>query len=72
MAAQQWAAISDSNPAVNEEIAGGDFTSVNAWRRDRIWQRGSMGTTPEILREATGEALNPAHFIAHLKARYGQ
>jgi carboxypeptidase Taq len=72
MAAQQWAAISATNPAVNDEITAGDFTSVNAWRRDNIWQRGSMGTTPEILREATGEALNPAHFIAHLEARYGE
>ncbi|WP_322989104.1 carboxypeptidase M32 [Hoeflea sp.] len=71
MAAQQWAAISRSHPDINAEIAAGDFTTVNTWRRDNIWLKASMGSTPEILRQATGENLNPAYFIAHLEARYG-
>ncbi|OCW58164.1 carboxypeptidase M32 [Hoeflea olei] len=71
MAAQQWAAIARLNPDVDAEISKGDFTMVNAWRRDNIWLKASTGSTPEILEQATGEALNPAHFIAHLEARYG-
>ncbi|AKI00704.1 Zn-dependent carboxypeptidase [Hoeflea sp. IMCC20628] len=72
MAAQQWAAILKTNPDVDKQIAVGDFDQVNAWRRDNIWSKASTASTPEILRNATGEALNPAHFIAHLKARYGK
>ena len=72
MAAQQWAAIARTNPDVDAQIAAGDFGAVNAWRRDNIWSKASMASTPEILRQATGEALNPAWFIAHLQARYGQ
>ena len=72
MAAQQWATIAKTNPDVEEQIAVGDFAQVNAWRRDNIWSKASTASTPEILRQATGEALNPAFFIAHLQSRYGQ
>lgn len=72
MAAQQWAAITRTHPKVDAEIAGGDFGTLIDWRRKNIWQRASMGSTPEILRQATGENLNPTHFIAHLQSRYGQ
>jgi carboxypeptidase Taq len=71
MAAQQWAAILRINPDVDTQIASGDFDQVNGWRRDNIWSKASTASTPEILRQATGEALNPAWFIAHLEARYG-
>lgn len=71
MAAQQWAAIAREQPGVDEEIAAGHFAGVNAWRRDRIWRQGSMRSTSEILERATGESLNPAYLLAHLRARYG-
>ena len=71
MAAQQWAAILKTNPDVDAQIAKGDFDTVNAWRRDNIWAKASTASTPEILRQATGEELNPAYFIAHLETRYG-
>jgi carboxypeptidase Taq len=71
MAAQQWAAIIRLHPNVNDEIANGNFETVNTWRRDNIWSVASTKSTPEILEAATGEPLNAAHFIAHLEARYG-
>jgi carboxypeptidase Taq len=72
MAAQQWAAIVRFHPDVNADIAAGDFRMLNTWRRDNIWRQASMASTPDILRQATGESLQPAHFIAHLESRYGQ
>ena len=71
MAAQQWATIIKAHPHVNNEIANGDFETVNDWRRDNIWSLASTISTPEILRNATGETLNASHFIAHLEASYG-
>ena len=56
---------------VNDDIAKGDFSLVNQWRKDNIWSVASTRSTPEIMAAATGEPLNAAHFIAHLKARYG-
>lgn len=72
MAAQQWAAIVKTDPDVDAQIASGDFDAVNSWRRDNIWSKASTGSTPEILRAATGDELNPSWFIAHLEARYGK
>jgi carboxypeptidase Taq len=71
MAAQQWATIINAHPNVNDEISKGNFETVNTWRRDNIWSIASTKSTPEILKAATGESLNAAHFIAHLEARYG-
>jgi carboxypeptidase Taq len=72
MAAQQFAAIKKLHPDVNESIARGTFTTVNDWRRDNVWSIASMKSTPQIMQAATGEPLNAAHFIAHLKERYGK
>ena len=35
-----------------------------------MWSQGSLWETPELVRRASGETLNPAHFQAHLRARY--
>lgn len=72
MAAQQWAALTREHPGADEDIARGDFSAVNAWRRDRIWSQGSRWSTPELLERATGEKLNAAHFTRHLRNRYGR
>ena len=71
MAAQQWATIIKTHPNVNTEIAKGNFDTVNNWRRDNIWSKASMSSTPEIMTEATGEPLNARYFIEHLEGRYG-
>jgi carboxypeptidase Taq len=71
MAAQQWAAIKRTNPDVNSEVSLGNFDSTTAWRRQNIWEKASTATTPEIMKQATGEPLDAKYFIAHLQARYG-
>ncbi|WP_196257665.1 carboxypeptidase M32 [Pelagibacterium limicola] len=70
IAAQQWAVIEKAIPDVRNHVAAGHFDALNAWRRENIWSLASRHSTPEILEKATGEPLNPAHFMAHLKARY--
>lgn len=72
MAAQQWAAIVQAHPAIDDDIARGHFDTVNDWRRDNIWSQGSRWSTPQLLERATGEKLNAAYFTAHLKKRYGR
>ncbi|MET2831900.1 carboxypeptidase M32 [Mesorhizobium shangrilense] len=71
MAAQQWAALTKQNPAADRDLAKGDFTAINDWRREKIWSQGSRWSTPDLLERATGEKLNAAHFTSHLKQRYG-
>ena len=69
-AAQQWAAVERSVPGAAGQIAKGDFSGINAWRNANIWSKASMFSTPEIMRQATGEPLNAKYFEQHLRARY--
>jgi carboxypeptidase Taq len=70
MAAQQWAAIKRENPSVDSDIAQGNFASTTTWRQNHIWQKASSASTPELMRQATGETLQAKYFIAHLQQRY--
>ncbi|WP_087023709.1 carboxypeptidase M32 [Thaumasiovibrio subtropicus] len=40
------------------------------WLSDNIWSQGSLHSTDDLIRNATGETLNAAHFEAHLRKRY--
>ena len=69
-AAQWFATMRRERPALDEEIARGELAPVFDWLKDRIWSQGSRWETPELVRRASGEALEPAHFRRHLEARY--
>ncbi len=69
-AAQWFAAMRLAMPDLDARIGRGDLASVFDWLRDNIWLQASRWTTDELAQHASGEALNPAHFRAHLEARY--
>ena len=69
-AAQWFAAMRRATPDLDARIGAGDLSPVFDWLRDNIWTQASRWTTDELARRASGEALNPAHFKAHLQARY--
>ena len=69
-AAQWFAAMRRATPDLDASIAAGDFVPVFEWLKANIWSQASRWETPELVRRASGEALNPAHFRAHLEARY--
>ena len=69
-AAQWFASMRRSMPALDDSIAAGDLQPVFGWLQEHIWSQGSRWETPELVRRASGETLNPAHFKAHLQARY--
>jgi carboxypeptidase Taq len=69
-AAQWFAALRRAVPGLDARIAAGDFSAVFEWLATHIWSQASRWETPELVRRASGEALNPAHFRAHLEARY--
>jgi carboxypeptidase Taq len=69
-AAQWFAAMRRRIPDLDDRIGRGDLAAVFDWLRENIWQQASRWTTAELALRATGEALAPAHFKAHLEARY--
>ncbi len=70
IAAQMWDAIEREQPSARDDMRHGRFVGLNEWRREKIWTQASKYSTPELLERATGEKLNPAHFMAHLERRY--
>ncbi len=68
--AQWFAAMRRTLPDLDTRIGHGDLAPVFDWLRDNIWSQASRWTTDELALRATGEVLNPAHFKAHLMARY--
>jgi carboxypeptidase Taq len=69
-AAQWFAAMRQATPELDDHIAAGDNQPVFDWLKTHVWTQASRWTTDELVRRATGETLNPAHFKAHLEARY--
>ncbi len=69
-AAQWFAAMRRQMPNLDARIEAGDLTPVFNWLREHIWSQASRWTTDELALRASGEVLNPAHFKAHLMARY--
>ena len=69
-AAQWFAAMRREMPDLDQRIGAGDLAPVFGWLDRHIWQQASRWPTDELARRASGEALNPAHYRAHLEARY--
>jgi len=69
-AAQWFAALRREQPGFDARIGAGDLQPVYGWLHARLWSQGSLWPTDELVRRASGEPLNPAHYRAHLQARY--
>lgn len=69
-AAQWFATMRQTRPTLDADIAAGNLAPVFDWLRDNIWQQGSRLETADLVKAASGETLNPAHFKAHLIQRY--
>ena len=69
-AAQWFARMRQDIAGLDAGIARGELKPVFDWLQAKIWSQGSRWETPELVQRASGEVLNPAHFQAHLRARY--
>ena len=69
-AAQWFATMRKEIPGLDAGIARGELQPVFDWLLAKVWSQGSRWETPELVQRASGEVLNPAHFQAHLRARY--
>ncbi|EOV5435913.1 carboxypeptidase M32 [Vibrio parahaemolyticus] len=70
MYAAQFMAAMKKTIDVDGVIQSGDLSPIFTWLSDNIWSKGSLLTTDELVKHATGETLNAQHFQAHLKSRY--
>lgn len=69
-AAQLFEAALADNMEILDKIAEGDFEPLTAWLRGNVHSRGSLLSTADILKEATGSELNCDAYKSHLERRY--
>ncbi|MCW5575440.1 MAG: carboxypeptidase M32 [Burkholderiales bacterium] len=69
-AAQWFAAMRRQVPDLDARIGRGDLAPVFGWLDGNVWSQGSLWETPELVRRASGDVLNPARFREHLETRY--
>lgn len=70
MYAAQFMAAMKQTIDVDNVIRSGDLSPIFDWLSTNIWNKGSLLSTQELVRQATGESLNSEHFKEHLQSRY--
>ncbi|OIQ26486.1 carboxypeptidase M32 [uncultured Vibrio sp.] len=70
MYAAQFMAAMKQTVDVEGAIHSGDLTPIFTWLSDNIWSKGSLLSTNDLVKQATGDILNAQFFQDHLKARY--
>src|SRR5690606_22431990 len=55
---------------IPELMEQGDFLPVQAWLAERIYGKGRLMRTDQLLENVTGSKLTPGPLIAHLQERY--
>lgn len=68
-AAQQMATMKQTVD-VDAAITSNDLAPIFNWLSENIWKKASLLKTDDLVKQATGETLNPSHFKAHLFSRY--
>ena len=69
-AAQLMAACRLAEPGLDLALAKGDLSLLVGWLRRYVHSQGSLLGFNDLLRAATGKALDPLDFQAHLASRY--
>jgi len=70
LAAQIAAAVEDQL-SLEGRVRKGDVEPIHEWLRERVHRHGARYTTPELVREATGEALTTDYFLDYARGKYG-
>ncbi|MFA5593137.1 MAG: carboxypeptidase M32 [Micavibrio sp.] len=70
MAAQIYDKMKKDIQNIPELMASGDFLPVQAWLAERIYAKGRLMRTDELLETVTGSRLTPGPLINHLQDRY--
>ncbi len=69
-AAQLMAAARRDVPGLEAALGQGDMAPLLGWLRAHVHGQGARLGFQDLLRAATGQGLDPAHFTAHLTLRY--
>lgn len=69
-AAQLFVAATETDADILPGIGRGDFAPLYGWLGEQVHGLGSLLETPELVRRATGRALDADVFLNHIRTRY--
>ncbi|MFD2712632.1 carboxypeptidase M32 [Tistrella mobilis] len=69
-AAQLFQAARRALPALDDDLARGDFSGLLGWLRTHVHGQGCRWSADELIERATGAPLSADAFLGHLRRRY--
>ena len=69
-ASQFYQTLIDEKPDLDKEIESGNLATIREWLNQKIHQKGRLLSVPELIKEVTGDNLNPTVFLNYLKTKY--
>jgi carboxypeptidase Taq len=72
LSAQFFEAARAARPAIDGELAAGEFGALHGWLREQIYQHGSKYTTAELVERVTGGPMTIGPYMAYLRRKYGE
>ena len=69
-ACQFFNAMKKQIPDVEQQIEQGNFANIKTWLNQNIHSKGRLYETDELVRQVTGDSLDPRQFIAYLQTKY--
>jgi carboxypeptidase Taq len=70
LAVQYYNEALKDHPDLPERIGRGDFETLHAWLRDKIYRHGRKFTADELTRRVTGEGIQVDDHVAYLRAKF--
>ena len=68
--AQMLNTLKKENPNIMDNLKKGDFSEINKWLKEKVHTHGAIYSPEELIKNITGEELNPKYFIEYLKEKY--
>jgi carboxypeptidase Taq len=70
IAAQLYDSMRADVPALDEQLARGEFSGLLDWLRTNVYSLGSKMLVQDLLKGATGKPLQATSFIRYVEAKY--
>jgi carboxypeptidase Taq len=70
IAAQLYESLRAELPALDEQLAHGEFSGLFGWLRTHVHGLGAKVPVQELLKNATGKPLSAASFVRYVEAKY--
>lgn len=67
---QIWAALERDVPNTDDLMASGNFAPILDWLIEKIYRHGRRYQPDTLIRQATGETMNPKHYLDGIRQKY--